>query len=271
MSAENGIEPDRLEHYRKTGQVSLRSLAAPGELHWLREVYDRLFAERAGRAAGDHFDLARADDDEQPALLPQIMHPARYAPELRESQLLANAQSSAAQLLGAEASCDFLHAILKPARASSETPWHQDAAYWPPHLVYESVSFWVPLEDVDERRGCLHYVPGSQDLDVLQHQPIGANPRIHGLEIHPSERHHVRDAVACPLRAGDASVHGGYVLHYAGPNLSAEPRRALVLMASRSPRLRAEPRRFPWLEARQTARAERAERNSTSRGLNTEG
>ncbi|MDR5956861.1 hypothetical protein, partial [Escherichia coli] len=58
-------------------------VASPGELERLRQIYDRLFAERAGRADGNQFDLGGSDEEDRPAVLPQILHPDRYAPEIR--------------------------------------------------------------------------------------------------------------------------------------------------------------------------------------------
>lgn len=53
------------------------------ELAWMREVYDRMFQERAGRERGDQFDLAGSDEEGKEAALPQILSPAKYAPELK--------------------------------------------------------------------------------------------------------------------------------------------------------------------------------------------
>jgi hypothetical protein len=52
------------------------------ELTRLRDIYDRMFDERVGRADGNQFDLAGTDEDDRPALLSQILHPQNYYPEL---------------------------------------------------------------------------------------------------------------------------------------------------------------------------------------------
>ena len=46
------------------------------ELAWMREVYDRIFSERAGRDSGDQFDLGGTDEDGKTEALPQILNPA---------------------------------------------------------------------------------------------------------------------------------------------------------------------------------------------------
>jgi ectoine hydroxylase-related dioxygenase (phytanoyl-CoA dioxygenase family) len=117
----------------------------------------------------------------------------------------------------------------------------------------------VPLQQATLANGCMHFVPQSHNLDVLTHRPINNDPRIHGLELDPSEMHRTEHAVACPLAPGGCTIHGGYTLHYAPPNRSDIPRRALILGID-VPAEEAEgrPETWPWLASRQTARSARA-------------
>ena len=56
----------------------------------------------------------------------------------------------------------------------------------------------------------------------------------------------VVDPVPCPLPPGGATVHSGRTVHYAGPNTTEEPRRALIMAFAREPQPLAEPRSFFW-------------------------
>jgi ectoine hydroxylase-related dioxygenase (phytanoyl-CoA dioxygenase family) len=253
------LTQEQIEFFRREGYLAIETLTSPQEVEQLRNSYDRIFSEKAGREIGDQFDLAGTDEEGEKASLPQILNPAKYAPEMKGSQLLVNAQAVARQLLGEEASCEFAHAILKPAGHGAETPWHQDAAYWPPDIIYDSISIWVPLQNATEENGCMQFVPGSHKLDVLTHRSMGDDPRVHALELAPDETHHVKNAVKCPLPPGGATLHGSYVLHYAGPNRSEMPRRALILNAGLPPKRRSQPKHFPWLEEKRTARQRRVD------------
>lgn len=264
MSDTISLTAEQLRFFEEQGYLALPALTTPEEVVWLREVYDRLFRERAGREEGNQFDLAGADEDDKEAALPQILNPAKYAPELNDSQLLKNATVIGKQLFGEQASCAIAHAIFKPARTGAATPWHQDAAYWNPSMSYRSVSIWVPLQEATPENGCMQFVPGSHRLDVVRHQSINNDPRVHGLELHADEMWRVRDAVECPLPAGGATFHGGYMLHHTAPNRSAIPRRALILGAGLPAEPLPQPRRFAWLDAQRTARSERAKRAETS-------
>jgi ectoine hydroxylase-related dioxygenase (phytanoyl-CoA dioxygenase family) len=262
------LTDDQVISFHREGYLALPQVTSPSDVAFLRRAYDRIFAERAGREVGDQFDLAGTDDEGKTPALPQILHPAKYAPEMNESLLLRNCIKIARQILGPEAVCVIAHAINKPPERGAETPWHQDAAYWEPDLRYTAISIWVPLQEATEENGCMEFVPGSQDLDVLRHRSINDDPRIHGLELHPDELDHTRAAVRCPLPAGGATFHGPYMLHHTGPNRSAGPRRALILNAGLPPVRRDVPLRFPWMEEKATAREERA-RASRERGIDT--
>jgi ectoine hydroxylase-related dioxygenase (phytanoyl-CoA dioxygenase family) len=263
------LSKEQIALFNDQGFLSIPALTDSEDVAFLRAAYDRIFAEQAGREVGDQFDLAGTDEEGARASLPQILHPARYAPEMNRSRLLANATAVAHQLLGDAATCEIAHAIFKPARHGAETPWHQDAAYWSPELRYHSVSIWVPLQEATEENGCMQFVPASHGADVLPHRSINNDPKIHGLEIAPEAMARVAGVVSCPLPPGGATFHGPYMLHHTPPNRSSIPRRALILNAGLPPEPRSKPLEFPWAEQRMTARDRRA-REAAARGLDVE-
>ncbi len=248
------IDPADIAFFKANGYVVLDAIASAEELGELRRIYDDLFQRRAGRAEGMQFDLAGSDEEGVEATLPQILAPSRYAPELNTMQFKARAQSYAEQLLGGE--CEGgEHAILKPPFTGSDTPWHQDEAYWSPDLHYASLSIWMPLQDVTVEAGCMQFVPGSHLQGVLPHHPIHNDPRVHGLEVDDFREDTI---VACPIPAGAVTVHHCRTLHYAGPNRTAEPRRAYIQVYGLPTRPRSETRDFYWQRMQQTARQARA-------------
>ncbi len=248
------LSQNQIDFFQREGYLMLPAITTQDEVVQIRTIYDRLFAEQAGRAEGNQFDLAGADEDDQRATLPQILNPARYAPELNAFQFKVNAKAIAEQLLGGSATGGD-HAILKPARYGAATPWHQDEAYWSPELVYNSLSIWIPLQEATIESGCMQFVPGSHRRQIVAHRPINNDPRIHGLEIVEFD---ADEAIACPLPAGGATIHHCRTFHYAGPNLSDEPRRAYIQVFGLPTTKRAQPLDFPWQQMQHTARQERA-------------
>ncbi len=254
------LSPQQIDFYRRQGYLIIdEPITTAQELEQLCDWYDAMFDRRAGRERGMQFDLAGPDDDETTAALPQILDPEAHEPRFADTLLKANAGAIGRQLLGEQAATGSAHTIYKPPRVGAATPWHQDASYWAADFEYRSASIWVPLQAATPENGCMHFVPRSHAArQVLTHQSIGNDPRVHGLELVESEMHHVQNVVSCPLPAGGATIHDGYTLHYAPPNHSEKPRRAYIFGAS-LPAVKLErPSKFPWLEARKTPRVERA-------------
>jgi ectoine hydroxylase-related dioxygenase (phytanoyl-CoA dioxygenase family) len=252
------VTPEQIAFFRDNGFLAIDCITTPEEVEMMRAAYDRIFSECAGRERGDQFDLTGSDKEGEVAALPQILNPSRYAPELAGTLAEANAQAIASQLLGAEAAGGPAHAIFKPAGYGAATPWHQDEAYWNPDFDYVSLSVWVPLQEATPENGCMQFVPGSHQTEVAPHQPIGNDPRVHGLELTPESGVDVSGAAVCPLPPGGATFHLSRTLHHTGANKSDVARRALIFGFSLPPTPRTDGRRFPWQEMQKTARQQRA-------------
>jgi ectoine hydroxylase-related dioxygenase (phytanoyl-CoA dioxygenase family) len=258
------LTPEQITFFQREGYLTLPAITTAEEVERLREIYDHLFAIRAGREEGNQFDLAGADEEDKPATLPQILNPAKYAPELATALYRANAQAIARQLLGPETNYMGEHAIFKPPKVGAETPWHQDEAYWDPGLDYEALSVWMPLQEATLQNGCMQFIPGSHQLEVQPHHTIGHDPRVHGLEIDSID---ISKAVACPILAGGATIHHCRTVHYAGPNLSDIPRRAYILLFRLPTKKREVIRNFYWTATKQTAREERRKKAQAANKL----
>lgn len=252
------LTPEQIAFFHQNGYMAIEAITTLDEVAMMRDAYDRIFRERAGRGEGNQFDLAGTDEEGKEAALPQILNPAKYAPELANTLAEANARAAVRQLLGPQATANVAHAIFKPARSGAATPWHQDEAYWNPEMEYTSLSIWMPLQEATVENGCMQFIPGSHNMEVVPHQPINNDPRIHGLEVQEGVVD-LSTAVACPLPPGGATFHLSRTLHYTAPNRSDVPRRALIMGGGLPARQRETPRQFPWKENRQTARQERAD------------
>jgi ectoine hydroxylase-related dioxygenase (phytanoyl-CoA dioxygenase family) len=252
------LTEDQLVAFRRDGFLLVEGLTSDEELASLRVLFDRLFAERRGWDRGDLFDMIGADAPEQELALPQLLRPSRYEPLLRQSKLASSALSIAEQILGPKLENDLEHAICKPPFNGAATPWHQDDAFHRKGSgVPESISIWMPLQDVTVENGCMRYIRGSNHGPLYPHRSPRNDPRIHGLEtIAPPDLTH---CVAVPMRAGDAVIHLSRTLHGAGINTSDQPRRAYILGYSvKTRRDRILTRDYPWNLEKHTAREQRA-------------
>lgn len=243
--------------YHISGFITVDKVLGHSELQQVIDIYDGLFSGKAGWDAGDHFDLGGTDIEGSEAKLPQILDVSRYAPEIKSLNFYRNCTEIARQLLGEDCVIKGEHAINKLPDRNNPTPWHQDEAYWQPDTLYESLSIWIPLQDVSVANGCMQFLPRSHNLGVLEHRSIGGDARVHGLEAVTADLC-LDGALACPLPAGSATVHGNRMLHYAGPNQTSSPRRALIFMAELPHCPYPAKRQFPWNEIKETARNRRA-------------
>lgn len=228
MNSHFSLTDAQICRFREEGYIALDRITSDEEVERVRGIFDGLFANSAGRERGHHFDLAGLDEEGRPPVLPQILNPVEFAPELAEIEFRGAALAIARQLLGPEAEPWFEHAILKPPGYGAPTPWHQDEAHRSDGGVdYEQVSVWMPLQEATVENGCMQFIPKSHCGSVLTHRSLGDDPRMMALEcVGEFER---AQAVPCPLAPGGATVHHARTLHHAGANTTDIPRRAYIL------------------------------------------
>lgn len=254
------LTPAQIAEFHERGFLCIPQISTPEEVALLRGVFDRLFAQKAGRSEGAQFDMVTHDeDDDQPQALPAIINPVNFAPELRDTIFRSNAAAIARQLLGPSVTASFEHAILKPPRYGAATPWHQDeATRVDANFDYEQLSIWMPLQEATLENGCMQYIPGTHSQDVLPHRSPKSDPKIHAIEC--AGGFDPAAAILCPLPAGGAVMHHGRTLHYAGPNNSDIPRRAYILAFEIPPKPSTRQRDFYWNRDKQTAGLDRKRR-----------
>ena len=249
------LTPEQIAFFQKNGYLAVDNVMPVEEIPEVRRIYDRLFNEDRGRTEGDLYNLTGAKQKGKKEDVAQILQPGKYAPALLETQMVANLKAMMKQLLGPETRMVGDHAINKPPRNTAPTPWHQDEAYWNPAKEYRGLSIWVPLQPATKLNGCMYFVPGSHNFEVIPHRPIGDNPLTPGLEVEPGA-FDFGSAVACELPAGGATFHLERTLHYTPINQSDDFRRAYIAVGTQFERPRKTARSFPWQERQAKARAE---------------
>lgn len=170
----------------------------------------------------------------------QVMQPSEQHSIFRDNPAIDRARSIAQQVFNDEPVLAFDMLIYKPPSHPHETPWHQDMAYggtpYAPagtQIPLSTIQFWIPLDDVDEENGCMHFIPGYHRKPLLAHTVASGNPddpgRLLALE-DPEEQLPLADAVVARLSAGGATLHSYGTPHYTSPNRSkSRPRRAYIL------------------------------------------
>ncbi len=241
------VSAQNLADFRERGFTSIERITSDEELGWLREVYDRLFAERVEPIPGAYIDLLRPYDSPGQDLQPQILTPETRFAQLRRTAFWHNGRTIAATLLGVDRKAlrGWGHMILKPARVGGPLPWHQDEAYWDPGFEYTALGCWMPLDAATLESGCMSFIPGSHRGELRKYRHLGDDPAVHALVTDDLD---ASQAVAVPLGAGGAIFHHCRILHCSGPNRSPRARRAYANEWQTEPAKRDAAAIRPWIE-----------------------
>lgn len=117
------------------------------------------------------------------------------------------------------------HALTKMPGDSRESPWHQDLPYWPMNEA-GALSCWMALDDVDERNGCMQFVPGSHAWGKFEPIRLVDAQDLFGLVPEPETKDFTPVVMRMP--AGSCTFHHGLTFHYASANSTDRPRRAVI-------------------------------------------
>jgi hypothetical protein len=219
----DSVGPEEIEAFKRDGYLTLRRVTTDDDVRRIRELLDGLFHRFATLPAGRAVDLGPDPHTHTPRIL-EVNHAIQLEPRLKRTLAFARCRAIARALLERRAYYSFDHAISKPPHNETATPWHQDQAYRGDDIDLASLHFWIALQNVDGDNGCMNFIPGSHRWGLVPHTTRG--PHAHALV---AEAIDTSTAVACPVPAGGATVHGPYTLHYTGPNQTGEPRGAWIV------------------------------------------
>ena len=130
----------------------------------------------------------------------------------------------------------------KPPQMGAATPWHQDEAYWGRSLEGLGITCWMSFHDVDETRGCMHFVRGGHRLGVLDH----VNPAEMASDLLVCEVAEDAEVVPCPLKTGSVTFHHSKTPHMSTANTSGNWRLTLAQHFSAPECRQVEADHYPW-------------------------
>jgi ectoine hydroxylase-related dioxygenase (phytanoyl-CoA dioxygenase family) len=221
LSDERTLDAAAIRAFCTDGHGVVRGLATPDEVAAFRPA----IAEAGARRRYDHRPLAERDTYGKAFL--QMMNVWTIDARVRAFVFARRFASVAAQLLGVDAVRIYHDQALCKEPGGGYTPWHQDQFYWPldtPHTI----TMWMALVPVTSAMGPVVFASGSQRLGSLgdfaigdvSEQRFGEIVAARGLA---SKSHE-------PMMPGDATFHGGWTLHRAGPNETDRPREAMTVI-----------------------------------------
>lgn len=212
------------EQFDTQGFVSIEGLVPPEETEMLQNIYNDFLADKYD-LTGMRGDLSGNNDTQKKVeKITQIMRPSLVLPELQSTRTYARVLELAKSWMGDDMEIDFDMMIDKAPGTAAETPWHQDAAYWPDMPDKRAISFWIALDDADRENGCMMYVAGSHVHPLKAHFQPSPNA---ALQCKIDEEDIISTG---EIPVGSCMAHHGYTLHAALGNTSSDRhRRALIV------------------------------------------
>jgi ectoine hydroxylase-related dioxygenase (phytanoyl-CoA dioxygenase family) len=206
--------------FSNLGFAKKEQLLTEAEVSLLNQLYNEILSD-TDRTQHLRSDLSGKTTEVGKEAITQIMRPSLVYTELMMHPAYSKALACARDLLGEDMELDFDMLIDKRPYSETETPLHQDVAYWIDMPDKRAVSCWIAIDHATEENGCMWFVPKDQDK-VLDHSaPIaGGALRCEA----PIDR-----AQCIPLKPGDCTFHDGFTLHFSKGNTTKGHRRALIL------------------------------------------
>jgi ectoine hydroxylase-related dioxygenase (phytanoyl-CoA dioxygenase family) len=123
--------------------------------------------------------------------------------------------------------------ILKPGLNGNESTmgnvgWHQDYGYWQCSSTSNMVTVWIALQDTDLTNGGMMTILGSHNWGLIKDSDtfFEQNMEILRNKYATEGREWIEEP--CILKAGQASFHHSLTFHGSGPNVTPDPRLAIV-------------------------------------------
>lgn len=224
MTDNNLISNQQLQQYHQQGYVVIEGLFTADEVEAVRNEITNIVARYPDVPTGlVEIEPSVANGENTPELLElgvrKLANVARHNAFFRNLAFHPKMAAIATTLLGPDVKLLQSMLLLKPPRFGGAKIWHQDNAYFrrePNHIV----GFWVACDDATVQNGCMHVIPSSHTQGIVEHNGLKND---YGALRTPS----VEEAVSIPLKAGDALMFHGEILHSTPPNTTTRRRRAI--------------------------------------------
>ncbi|QNL51555.1 phytanoyl-CoA dioxygenase family protein [Olivibacter sp. SDN3] len=189
----------------------------------LKETLDNFIENIAPGMPAEH---AFYEDPVDRKSLKQMFHLSDYDPFFAHLLHDSDFKKLAEVLLGEPIAKGYVEYFNKPPGIGQATPPHQDCYYFmltPP----QAITFWIPIEDVDEENGCLRYVRGSH---VKGMRPHGRNNTLGFSQciVDFGKPEDIANEMPMHAKTGDILVHHGMTIHRADGNHSKTRSRRVI-------------------------------------------
>ncbi len=210
-----------IEFFREHGYLVVEDAADPADLAELEAGCEKILTHKHRFAFDWTWEKGRSREEREFRLVQGS--PSHAWPEIANATFRKWAVEFASALMGRPIEFWYDQYLCKPPREGARMHWHQDEGYWGRNLAERGITCRMPLQDVDEENGCMHFIDrGHRDGVLEHHRPPDVQSDLLYCEPDGSR------AIACPIRLGGATFHHGKTPHMTPPNRSDRWRLALT-------------------------------------------
>lgn len=194
------LSDELVQAYRRQGFVKIPGIISPEEAETFRQEAIELQTRMRSLHTGPIFT--------------QLVNAWRESETIKRLTLHPNVAGVAEKLSGIPLRIWHDHLLIKQPHNKAATEYHQDRPYWPHANQRHSLSAWIALVDVPSERGCMTFIPGTQNRTDLRPQDLADEADL--MKLWPDLVYEPR--VTLPLRAGDCTFHNSFTAHMANAN-----------------------------------------------------
>lgn len=215
------LTQEQIDYYRENGFVKLENMLTDEELESLRSAANDILSDTVPLPPD-----APESAKEYRRVFDQRVNLWPHHSGIKQHVFNAKIAAVARQLAGHSATRLWHdHLLTKMPGDSKASAWHQDLPYWP-FFSNDTLSCWMALDDVTVANGCMQFVPKSQSWGLFE--PINLITPQALFDLVPDKKAEDFEPIVAEMKAGSCTFHNGMTFHYAGPNQTEKPRRAMV-------------------------------------------
>ena len=221
------LSGEQLEFFEENGYLAGVKILDAAQIEALRAALDELM--KPEQAANPLFyEYHSNESTERDKILFHALGAWRVSEAFHDVLWTPAFLAPAAQIL--KGAVRFWHdqLFVKPAHSGGVVAWHQDYSYWTRTVPVAHLTCWIGLDASTRENGCVHYVPGSHQWNLLPRGRLANDMNAIFDDLSADQQRDFKP-VPIELKAGEASFHHPLTVHGSFENRSQSPRRALVI------------------------------------------